>query len=739
MFFTCFEERKKMSALMTRQLEATNTNCVMKERIAHGASRIMQMVEGEDEKFSYTLRGEQENVFKSFSGYLTLVASSADTLTEPPMARIVQPPRTGKTVVAGACISGSGMMTTFIVPTMILVEQTAIELRAQMPDVPIGTFYSQKKNLVLFGVNITTYSMLQAYWRNHGYLPPEIALSSLIFCDEGHRAMTQKRLEVLKEGFDPLAVRVALTATPNYDEKRMLSKYFPVLIHEITLMEAVELDLLAGMRFWLAEVDVDGSVVEVVNGDYREDVLGDLMTEAPFFEATRIFRYDSNNRHKGALICCTTIAQAEELYAYLCEKRPKSHPKPEIITGKTTELDRKIILEAFERGMIDTLINVGVLIEGWNSLRCKLLIDLAPTLSRVRAMQKFFRPMTKDGDEQAHVIMIMPRDLNRIPRMPLEFFGWEEEYQAGELLGATYDDREGSTLRVPLLRDKTSIKDVQVHQKIVMTYGGFKIPDLDPSATADIRNVLESSEQFSTDKLPTLKEFSWIVYSHPLFTGRGGHLLRYLGVKTSRHEYAAFMAQFYPEAASDLYFSTCLASQSESRYWERIALSQEQEIEDFLEYFMAEVEKKYQLERERAQALDSLKRKTHHTKAEEKEISRLMRLVDSAQDSQKGLYKRARSVLNHLALVDEHSNKTPFDEVCNTILTAKFRRVLATLSVQEERVIRLRFGIGHKSDHTLQEVGKKYDVSRERIRQIEAKALRKLRHPSRSHLLKHFI
>ena len=65
--------------------------------------------------------------------------------------------------------------------------------------------------------------------------------------------------------------------------------------------------------------------------------------------------------------------------------------------------------------------------------------------------------------------------------------------------------------------------------------------------------------------------------------------------------------------------------------------------------------------------------------------------------------------------------------------------MLATLSPREERVLKMRFGIGERSNHTLEEVGQDFEVTRERIRQIEAKALRKLRHPSRSKLLKGFM
>ena len=66
-------------------------------------------------------------------------------------------------------------------------------------------------------------------------------------------------------------------------------------------------------------------------------------------------------------------------------------------------------------------------------------------------------------------------------------------------------------------------------------------------------------------------------------------------------------------------------------------------------------------------------------------------------------------------------------------------QVLATLTPREEKVLRMRFGIGENTDHTLEEVGQDFEVTRERIRQIEAKALRKLRHPSRSRKLRSFL
>lgn len=82
---------------------------------------------------------------------------------------------------------------------------------------------------------------------------------------------------------------------------------------------------------------------------------------------------------------------------------------------------------------------------------------------------------------------------------------------------------------------------------------------------------------------------------------------------------------------------------------------------------------------------------------------------------------------------------SPAEAIVNLNLAEQTRRVLSTLTPREEKVLRMRFGIGEESDHTLEEVGQDFNVTRERIRQIEAKALRKLRHPSRSNKLKTFV
>ena len=89
--------------------------------------------------------------------------------------------------------------------------------------------------------------------------------------------------------------------------------------------------------------------------------------------------------------------------------------------------------------------------------------------------------------------------------------------------------------------------------------------------------------------------------------------------------------------------------------------------------------------------------------------------------------------------LEDKSTSSPNESLMTQDLTNQVERALATLSPKEKEILRLRFGIGEEGEHTLEEVGKRFAVTRERIRQIEAKALRKLRHPLRGRNLKAFI
>jgi RNA polymerase primary sigma factor len=90
-------------------------------------------------------------------------------------------------------------------------------------------------------------------------------------------------------------------------------------------------------------------------------------------------------------------------------------------------------------------------------------------------------------------------------------------------------------------------------------------------------------------------------------------------------------------------------------------------------------------------------------------------------------------------LIEDKNAILPIDAAIQSNLRETTTRLLASLTPREERIVRMRFGLGMNSDHTLEQVGQQFSVTRERIRQIEAKALRKLKHPSRSRELRSFL
>jgi RNA polymerase primary sigma factor len=94
----------------------------------------------------------------------------------------------------------------------------------------------------------------------------------------------------------------------------------------------------------------------------------------------------------------------------------------------------------------------------------------------------------------------------------------------------------------------------------------------------------------------------------------------------------------------------------------------------------------------------------------------------------------------HLAdFIEDRFTPTPYESMISKDLKEHIDRMLGSLTSKEEKVLRMRFGIGEKCDHTLEEVGSVFEVTRERIRQIEVKALKKLKHPRRSHILRSFL
>lgn len=681
-----------------RALEPEAEQLPMAERIARAAARLDRGadVEAEAPPCDYVLRPDQVRVFRDFASFLL------DLATDPggeqnPFGRIILPPRTGKTVIAGHLIARTGLRATFIVPTKTLVLQTAGVLRSLLPDVPIGVYFGEQKELVAHGVNIATYAILL---RDHarGAVPEPIARSALVLVDEAHRAMTEDRMALLRLGFPAGAIRVALTATPDYDEERVLCRFFPRLIHEVTLEEALTLGLLAPARVWVAEVDAEGSRVRILAGDYDEGTLGRVMSAAPFARAVEVFRYRGGNARLPALVACTTRQQAYDLQQYLLDHRPAGAPRPEVVLGETSPTERARILGGFEAGEVDTLIQVGVLLEGWSSPRCKLLLDLAPTLSRVRATQKYFRVMTKHGDVEARIYVLLPRGLPELPILPMELFGRScGDFASGELIGRAQESSGRRTQVEPT--DGTAIAGVVLKKRIVLS-ARLEAPKLDPGNPADVRAVLGASRDFDPEAPCNLRRFCAAFFEHSLFTGRGAALLRWLGVPPTTAAYAALLARSSPGSAAG-----------------RLLLEGSEAAD---------------LPSCRADALHLLRSLPRRTPAAVSEVLEGTRALPSwrRHGRDEGFAEGWRALTGMHGLAPE-SAPDPLKRLLRLEQVDEVAYLLQGLSPKHRRILVRRFGLLDQLEDTDEALAEDAGVSRQRIPQIAKLALRKLRRWSR--------
>ncbi|MDO8583735.1 MAG: sigma factor-like helix-turn-helix DNA-binding protein [bacterium] len=475
--------------------------------------------------------------------------------------------------------------------------------------------------------------------------------------------------------WSPPLTKRTFTATPDYSEERRLGQWYPELIHEISVAEAVGLGLLAPLRVWVYEVDEDASTVNVRAGDLEEEQLGTLMSAAPFFAQTKEIRYAPGVAEESALICCASRKQAYELYKYLRDERPVGHPAPELIVSETRRERRNDILEKFEAGKIDTLINVGVLIEGWNAPRCKVLIDLAPSLSHVRAMQKFFRPMTKWEGREARIYLLVPKNLPQIPVLPMDLFGWPTEtYEAGALIAASNRGSVPPGTVQPLKRSApTAIEKVELVSRIRIA-ARFERPKLDPHSLEQIRSVLESNLEFNPEEgISGIQRFKWLFFNHALFSGRGEQLLRFVGIPLMGPKYLTLMAHLYPEGVGS-----------------RLLSGDKLDLEDGSCY----ADLQYLEQRLKDRDTEMCFSYDGFTQGWEALAGPFAR---EPEDDPEEAFTRKESV-----------------EVV--------RRVLATLSLREEKVLRLRYGIGEK-EQPQKEIAKLFECSGARIGQLEARGL----------------
>jgi hypothetical protein len=666
-----------------RFLESGRSDRTMVERLLAASQRILDT---EASTGSDMLRWYQIPAHDNFGRYLMDLATCPENDSVTPFCRIVLPPRTGKTVIAASIVQLTGLCSVFVVPTKSLILQTARVLSTHAPGIPVGFYYSDHKNLVPNGINICTYATLQRHFGKNR-LPETIRSAALVFLDEAHHVMTTKRLAAIRGAFDEKALRIAVTATPNYQDQRRLHRYFPKLIHEMELLSAIDHNLLAPTRMWLTTVDVDASVVRILAGDYEQEVLGRLMSSSPFFRAVQLFRYAESHIHIPTLITCASRQQASDLYSYLKQHRPAGRPEPGLILGDTPGEKRERLISGFNHGNPDTLIQVGVLIEGWNAPHCKLLLDLAPSLSLVRATQKYFRVMTPYRNEEARIIVMLPENMQRPPILPVDLMlPPGESYACGDLVMPRSGPPSGTPGPVGQL-GHTPVKSVRIRSHVIAK-AAFVRPELDPGNVSQIRRVLLSCPSFSAENPPGVRLFRRLLFKHPLFTGSGDTLLRYLSVALNNNAFFHLLIKVFPGLSGAHYLSGRGGHRGERR---------------------------------------------HSCHAD---FAYIWRKAISPNDNNGRPVKSLDDAL-HMFCGCPREVASPEDLLLIRERIEKIFELMGELDERAQWILKYRLGLFGEPQLTWDEVGRRFDISRERVRQIFFRSARligkKYRYRTRDH------
>lgn len=655
------------------------------------------------------LREHQTTFIEKFDDYFLGVTDSGpekhvDTEGQPlsRMARIEAAPRTGKTTLAAEMIRRTGLRTVFYVPSINLVEQSAREFAELLPGKKIARYFGeQKDDLDSADVIVTTYQSGQVMLRDSGVLPDTLRSMPLVFADEGHESTTDDRMRLIRDSFSPEAIRIALSGTPDYSKVRRLVDSYPTLIHQLRTPEANELGLLAPWQYFVYELGVDASSVDIdrtaSGAEYNPKKLEKVMRK----EAVNAFivelRNRPENREVPALVTVSSQGQAAELADALRE----AGFHVSVVLDDTE--DRQAILDAYEAGGLDTLITVGVLLRGWDSPRCKLLIDGAPTLSPVKAGQKFTRPLTKNDQAVASIYCVVPKGLRALPVLPPDVLtdsGMElptgvvqkpKDISTNDLV---IESTEANGEKIP--EPPSSIKGVSVKSIVSLReYGSFQKLQAEKMNRRLLRDIISTGVEVEYDHVSQKSAFTDLIsqynvfkrsfFNHPDFYGYGRMLLWALGVK-DKAGFDTLMANNFPNEIAD-------------------AMLMKDELGGISKNYVSR----------RQARIERIRRDVRRPVSED--VRHIEKAVIAGYD--KASVKQALMAMD---LLSEHEDRSLEEE--DVMVAHKILHDLENNLHERERYV-----IHHRlfQEKTLDEIGTSMSLSRERVRQIFREAINKLK------------
>lgn len=648
------------------------------ERLIFGRN---QLAKGLNQSFPllYQPREEQFEICVAFVHSLTsAIERLSGTTHERPntFMRVIAPPRIGKTYVMVALAVLSGASVLVLGPTLNLVDQLRSDFLKQFPGLHTGIYTGEEKDFKPDGLTFATYAIIHKQWHN-GVLPEALRNVTFVFADEAHKAMSTKRMNMFHGAFPKETIRVAFTATEEYDEQKSLKLLFPHLVREVTLDEALALGRLADGNAHLYEVDIDGSEIELLGGDYSPEQLSQVMEQLPILEAVRVLRYEmEGSAPLSATVPCRTQEQALAVHRYLNKHRPAGSPPVEVLLDSTPTEERRRIRQAFDAGTVDTIVQVRLLLEGWNAPRLKLLIDVAPSTSLVLSKQKYFRPLTPLDGQVATIYVVLPRDLSRLPVLPGDVMGTAVQYKS--LPDFWLDDyRRPSAPKVKARAVRTEEIASRVETRNVMLaaqkHRHARLRGQKPLSMENIdvlREILAPAFPDPENDVLSLGKLTNTQFDGPFFTGWGSRLLRMLRVKSTPRAYARFLYQVFPGPAA-------------YEYAQRYGV------------IIVDAPTAY-------------------------DVAIALRLYKAGQREK---YWRQEEFQSYYETVVNDGQTEPLDEtVIRRQELVRFER--AWNNVLSERQ---RFVLDWRQEHTLSETGKAMGLSRERVRGIEREARIRLR------------